>query len=147
MNPERMFERFDANGDGKITEDELPEDAMAVGERGMVNPELRGSPIFTELGLTSGGGQSDVFDPKGLRDRDKSHVTRVAARRTRSVISAPTDIAQVSRDGVVRGKGIANTGGTGVRTSLMAGRHVSYRNCGIIALAWSAYCPSGASST
>ena len=30
--------------------DELPDDAMAVGERGMVNPELRGSPIFTELG-------------------------------------------------------------------------------------------------
>ena len=29
---------------------ELPADVMAVGERGMVKPELRGTPIFTELG-------------------------------------------------------------------------------------------------
>jgi hypothetical protein len=29
---------------------ELPLDALAVGERGMVKPELRGSPIFFELG-------------------------------------------------------------------------------------------------
>ena len=29
---------------------EIPREAMAVGERGMVSPELRGSPIFSELG-------------------------------------------------------------------------------------------------
>ena len=32
---------------------ELPADAIAVGERGMVKPALRGSPIFTELGQFS----------------------------------------------------------------------------------------------
>ena len=32
---------------------ELPEDAMAVGERGMVKPSLRGSPVFYELGNAS----------------------------------------------------------------------------------------------
>lgn len=33
---------------------ELPPEAMAVGERGMVRPELRGSPLFFELGEYSG---------------------------------------------------------------------------------------------
>ena len=32
---------------------EIPAGAMAVGERGMVKPELRGSPIFNELGARS----------------------------------------------------------------------------------------------
>jgi hypothetical protein len=32
---------------------ELPLDAIAVGERGMVKPEMRGSPLFTELGESS----------------------------------------------------------------------------------------------
>ena len=32
---------------------EIPAEAMAVGERGMVKPELRGSPIFSELGQKS----------------------------------------------------------------------------------------------
>ena len=32
---------------------EIPKEAMVVGERGMVKSELRGSPIFTELGIKS----------------------------------------------------------------------------------------------
>jgi hypothetical protein len=38
---------------------ELPPDTMAVGERGMVKPELRGSPIFSELGQFSAQFVSD----------------------------------------------------------------------------------------
>jgi len=32
---------------------EIPAEAMAVGERGMVKPEFRGSPVFSELGVRS----------------------------------------------------------------------------------------------
>jgi len=57
--------RFSWGGDAPFSErlielyglqpflDELPADAIAVGERGMVKPELRGSTIFRELGTRS----------------------------------------------------------------------------------------------
>lgn len=57
--------RFNWGGDAPFTERlidhydlarflaEIPAEAMAIGERGMVKPELRGTPIFTELGQKS----------------------------------------------------------------------------------------------
>jgi hypothetical protein len=57
--------RFSWGGDAPFTERlidhydltrflaEIPAEAMVVGERGMVKPELRGSPVFTELGMKS----------------------------------------------------------------------------------------------
>ena len=55
--------RFSWGGDAPFTERlidhydltrflaEIPAEAMVVGERGMVKPEVRGSPVFTELGM------------------------------------------------------------------------------------------------
>ena len=57
--------RFSWGGDGPFTKhlvehymlepflSELPLEAIAVGERGMVKPEMRGSPLFQELGQAS----------------------------------------------------------------------------------------------
>jgi hypothetical protein len=94
---------------------ELPLSAMAVGERGMVKPELRGSPIFRELGKFSSQFVSDnriqlifgacephllsLYVSQGMRTFSKRNVNSAEAGYLIPIVSVVEDIEYLRRIG------------------------------------------------
>jgi hypothetical protein len=94
---------------------ELPLDAMAVGERGMVKPELRGGPIFHELGQFSSQFVSDariqlifgacephllsLYVSQGMRTFSKKNVNSAEAGYLIPIVSVVEDVEYLRRIG------------------------------------------------
>jgi hypothetical protein len=94
---------------------ELPPDAMAVGERGMVKPELRGSPIFRELGEFSSKFVSDnriqlifgicephllsLYVSQGMRTYSKKNISSADAGYFIPIVSVVEDVEYLRRIG------------------------------------------------
>ena len=119
--------RFSWGGDAPFTEhlidhyqlqpfiDALPLDTMAVGERGMVKPELRGSPIFNDLGQYSSEWISDnriqlifgacephllsLYVGQGCRTFSRKNVNSAEAGYLIPIVSVVEDVEYLRRIG------------------------------------------------